>query len=191
MDDKRKELMHADARFLMVLSDNHETVTNGDGDDNNDSSSAGKDDDCQVQVLGFLHYRHEFHNDDPDIGPAITYLYELQISPTLQNCGLGKRLMTTLELLSLHCHMHKIVLTVFKTNLGAMNFYLKKMKGWGVDESSPSNYGGYENNEGCDYEILSKALIIGGAGGAAKRNNQIIEKAWFIIKAPRRCSLLF
>ena len=114
------------------------------------------------KVLGFTHFRYEPNDDDESSTPTqpITYLYELQIHPTLQKLGMGKRLMTIVELLSFKCHMEKVMLTVFKMNDRAMGFYLNKMK-YGVDECSPSNYEGCED---CDYEILSKSLV-GGAGG--------------------------
>lgn len=65
--------------------------------------------------------------------------------------------MNIVELLALSSKMHKVMLTVFKTNKKAMGFYLNKMK-YEVDESSPSNFEG-EENENCDYEILSKSLV--------------------------------
>ena len=60
--------------------------------------------------------------------------------------------------------MKKVILTVFKCNSGAMRFYLERLKGYHVDECSPSNFG-----EDVDYEILSKRIGGGvkktGAGG--------------------------
>jgi hypothetical protein len=53
--------------------------------------------------------------------------------------------------------MYKIILTVFKCNRGAMKFYLEKLKGYEIDECSPSNFEGVEN-ENAEYEILSKCL---------------------------------
>ena len=42
-----------------------------------------------------------------------------------------------------------------------MKFYLEKLKGYGIDECSPSNFEGVEN-ENAEYEILSKCLVGGG-----------------------------
>eukprot|EP01082_Thalassiosira_pseudonana_P003431 g3668.t1.3.5e174189 g3668 g3668.t1 contig12:2529012-2529842(+) len=172
MDEKRKELMHVDARFLVVVE-----TSNVEKEEDDDGGATTRVDAVEVaddtdgatatlttaddKVLGFTHFRYE-PNDDESSTPTqpITYLYELQIHPTLQKLGMGKRLMTIVELLSFKCHMEKVMLTVFKMNDRAMGFYLNKMK-YGVDECSPSNYEGCED---CDYEILSKSLV-GGAGG--------------------------
>ena len=63
--------------------------------------------------------------------------------------------MTLVELLSLQLQMTKVILTVFKCNTGAMRFYMNKLKGYEVDECSPSNF---EGEEDVDYEILSKRI---------------------------------
>ena len=106
------------------------------------------------KVIGFAHFRFEPDEDSPH-NPLlpITYLYELQIS--LTSHGLGQKLMTLVELLSLQLQMTKVILTVFKCNTGAMRFYLNKLKGYEVDECSPSNF---EGEEYVDYEILSKRI---------------------------------
>jgi ribosomal protein S18 acetylase RimI-like enzyme len=165
--------MHVDARFLVVLE-----TSNVEKEEDDDGGATTRVDAVEVaddtdgatatlttadnKVLGFTHFRYEPNDDDESSTPTqpITYLYELQIHPTLQKLGMGKHLMTIVELLSFKCHMEKVMLTVFKMNDRAMGFYLNKMK-YGVDECSPSNYEGCED---CDYEILSKSLV-GGAGG--------------------------
>ena len=63
--------------------------------------------------------------------------------------------MTLIELLSLQLFMTKVILTVFKCNTGAMRFYLDKLKGYHVDECSPSNF---EGGDDVEYEILSKRI---------------------------------
>ena len=141
MNEKRKELTHDDARFLLVIMDD-------------DESDAAVEE--SPKVLGFAHFRYEEDDEDDPTAP-VSYLYELQIQSTQQKAGLGKRLMNIVELLALSSKMHKVMLTVFKTNKKAMGFYLNKMK-YEVDESSPSNFEG-EENENCDYEILSKSLV--------------------------------
>lgn len=143
MEEKRNEFTHDDARFLIILADRG-------------SKETPSDSDTSQRVLGFAHYRYE-EDDEDDPTVPVSYLYELQIQSTHQKAGLGKRLMTLVELLALKSKMHKVMLTVFKTNAKAMSFYLNKMK-YKVDECSPSNFEG-EENENCDYEILSKSLI--------------------------------
>ncbi|KAL7527621.1 hypothetical protein ACHAXR_002047 [Thalassiosira sp. AJA248-18] len=171
VDEKLKELQHHDARFLVVvlsstLTDNdsvtqHATATSIMSTMRTEESNNEVADDTtkSESVLGFAHFRYEPDDDDHPKLP-ITYLYELQINPSYQRKhGLGKRLMTIVELLSLKLQMKKVMLTVFHSNEAAMGFYTKRMR-YAVDECSPSNFEG-EENEGCDYEILSKAL--GGA----------------------------
>eukprot|EP00985_Skeletonema_marinoi_P015634 scaffold8120_cov130-Skeletonema_marinoi.AAC.1 len=152
MEEKRGELLHEDARFLIIiLEDDIADNDAADADDNETTTAAVTDpstDDIiiksttspkqpQQEVIGFAHFRYEPDEDSPSSTPLspITYLYELQIS--LTSHGLGKTLMTLIELLSLQLHMNKVILTVFKCNTGAMRFYLDKLKGYDVDECSP------------------------------------------------------
>lgn len=146
MEEKRKELTHDGARFLIVLEDD---------DDERDTESSD-DKRTNPRVLGFAHFRYEEDDEDDPTAPVL-YLYELQIQSTQQKAGMGKRLMNIMELLAMKSKMHKVMLTVFKENVKAIGFYLNKMK-YEVDECSPSNFEG-EENEHCDYEILSKSLI--------------------------------
>ena len=168
MEEKRRELLHEDARFLIIIleddiadndaadADNIETATAADTDSSTDDiikNTSPKQ--PQPEVIGFAHFRYEQDEDSPSSTPLspITYLYELQIS--LTSNGLGKTLMTLIELLSLQLHMTKVILTVFKCNTGAMKFYLTKLKGYDVDECSPSNF---EGGDDVEYEILSKRI---------------------------------
>jgi len=148
MDEKRKELTHDDARFVIVLTNDISTT--------NSVAESGEESAKKQIVLGFAHFRYE-EDDEDDPTVPVSYLYELQIQSTQQKAGIGKRLMNIVELLALKSHMHKVMLTVFKANKKAMGFYLNKMK-YEVDENSPSNFEG-EENENCDYEILSKNLL--------------------------------
>ncbi|KAK1739946.1 N-alpha-acetyltransferase 40 [Skeletonema marinoi] len=171
MEEKRGELLHEDARFLIIILED-DTADNdaADADDNETATAAAAADSSsddiikntispkqpqQQEVIGFAHFRYEPDEDSPSSTPLspITYLYELQIS--LTSHGLGKTLMTLIELLSLQLHMTKVILTVFKCNTGAMKFYLTKLKGYDVDECSPSNF---EGGDDVEYEILSKRI---------------------------------
>ncbi|KAL3801367.1 hypothetical protein HJC23_006977, partial [Cyclotella cryptica] len=89
-------------------------------------------------VLRFVHYRFEpDHEDDPIA--LVSYVYKLQIQSMKQKLGLGKCLMSIVELLALKFRMEKIMLTMFKVNAKALGFYLHKMK-YEVDECSTSNF---------------------------------------------------
>lgn len=151
VEEKERELRHPDARFLVALSEAKK-------EDATTAPRTTADDHENCTVLGFAHVRYELDEDDDDAPrppPPIAYLYELQVNPAVQGLGLGKRLMTVVELLSLRLRLKKVVLTVFYSNQGAMGFYRKNA--YVVDACSPSNFAG-EENEGADYEILSKAL---------------------------------
>lgn len=200
IQQKMNELKHPDAKFLIVLSSSSITNINvnisgptdtkcayadtksnrqHDADDSaviieNDGRKTNRE--CSTQVLGFVHFRYEYNNNDDDDNinadnnDPITYLYEIQIHPTVQKFGIGNRLLTILELLSQKLQLKKIILTVFKSNMSAMNFYIKR--NYVIDESSPSNFttqssssslssslDDNNNNERCaDYEILSKII---------------------------------
>ncbi|KAL9186805.1 hypothetical protein ACHAXT_010525 [Thalassiosira profunda] len=170
MAKKEEELSHPSARFLVVLSHNGvekdevATVSNDEAEDNDAKDNDATEEQptetiskCEdtfdgCTVLGFAHFRHEADDDDDPQHP-VTYLYELQIHPSYQKHGLGKRLMSIVELVALKLKMAKVMLTVFHANEGAMKFYRKRK--YEVDESSPSNF---EGGEGCEYEILCKPL---------------------------------
>jgi len=131
-DAKMDELRHPNARFLTAFGE--EGVAGG-----------GR------PLLGFSHFRFERDNEDDTFDP-ILYVYEIHVSDAARRSGLGKRLMTIMELIAVRYKLRRVVLTVFKSNISAMQFYLNKMK-YGVDHSSPSKYG-----EETDYEILSKVV---------------------------------
>ncbi|XP_026480424.1 N-alpha-acetyltransferase 40-like [Ctenocephalides felis] len=101
-----------------------------------------------------------YHNDIPvafsmfrfDVENFYTvlYCYELQVINKYQNFGIGKHLMTILEHIALKQNMEKVVLTVFKKNTDAFQFYMKI--GYEKDEISPGE------DDGEDYYILSKIV---------------------------------
>ena len=149
MDEKRRELTHVDARFLVVTAPDATAVSTVPITPSSASNCRCYED---RMLLGFAHMRHEFDDDDRPTC-TVTYLYELQVASSHRSLGLGKRLVSIVELLSTRMDMEKVMLTVFHYNEAAMGFY--EQRGYEVDESSPSNF---DDGEGCDYEILSKAL---------------------------------
>ena len=126
-DDKQAEWSHAHARFLVVLS----TTNNN--------------------MAGFCHYRFDYDDED-DPSEVVLYVYELQIQPNVQRRGLGRTIMSMLEQLARSMELSKIMLTVFKSNQGAMHFY-RNVLHYDMDDSSPSNHG-----QVVDYEILCKRI---------------------------------
>lgn len=126
MEEKNEEFTHTNACFLLL--------TNG-----------------EKSLAGFVHFRFDY-DDDEQPTAGVVYVYELQIDPSYRRQGLGKRLMEICERISAVSELPKVVLTVFKKNLAAMDFY--ESIGYTIDGSSPSNY-----NEPADYEILSKSVV--------------------------------
>ena len=147
--EKSAELRHEAARFLTVTA----TEEGGGGGGGSFAGDRGRG------VLAFAHYRFEA-DDLTDPAEGVLYVYEIQVSEGAQGCGLGRRLMSVLELIARGQGMRRVMLTVFRSNGGAMRFYRDRM-GYSIDPSSPSNFG-----EGADYEILSKAVVASKQDGA-------------------------
>lgn len=124
---KREEMCEENARYLLAY-------------------------DAEDKVVAMSHFRFDV---DEDI--EVLYCYEVQLSEEVRRKGLGKFLMQILELMAMKSRMKKVILTVFKANTHATNFFTK-MK-YGVDETSPS-LDDIEDVENYDYEILSKHLMI-------------------------------
>ncbi|XP_077517149.1 N-alpha-acetyltransferase 40 [Amblyomma americanum] len=120
---KRKELSHRDAWYLVAHME-----------DDNDGNGL---------PVGFVHFRF-----DMDGGMSVLYCYELQLESHVQRRGLGSHLMRQLDVLAAHFRMCKTVLTVFKSNTGALAFYQKAL-GYRIDETSPAG-------DAADYVILSR-----------------------------------
>jgi GNAT superfamily N-acetyltransferase len=134
LKDKRDELRHQNARFLLVH-------------DNKADSNNGKD---KNTMVGYCHFR--FENDDEDEPTeAVVYVYELQVSSKYQHCGIGRRLMELTHEIARRAGLKKVMLTVFTANDAALRFY--KNLGYVIDTISPS-MGGQQ----CDYEIMSIVL---------------------------------
>jgi len=123
---KRDEMLEDNARYLLAY----------DADD---------------KVVAMSHFRFDV---DEDV--EVLYCYEVQLSQIVRRKGLGKFLMQILELMAMKAKMKKVILTVFKANSHANNFFTK-MK-YKVDDTSPSL--DTEDEENYDYEILSKPLMV-------------------------------
>ena len=86
-----------------------------------------------------------------DYGSRVLYLYELQVDPSTQGHGLGFWCMEQLKNVAKKCQMAKIVLTVYKTNPRAIEFYQKKCH-FQLDETDPEC-------SAVDYLILSTSTV--------------------------------
>ena len=97
-------------------------------------------------LMAFAHFRF-----DMDYGSRVLYLYELQVDPSTQGKGLGFWCVERLKTLAKKCQMTKIVLTVYKTNRRAIEFYQNKCH-FDLDSTDP-------NCSTVDYLILSTSTI--------------------------------
>jgi GNAT superfamily N-acetyltransferase len=130
MVKKTEELQHRKARFLLAFA----------SDENNDK-----------ELASFAHFRFDY-DDEEEPTCTVLYVYEIQVETAYRRKGLGRRLMAIMESIARQTEMEKVVLTVFKKNESAMNFYIDSL-GYNIDPYSPSKSG-----EFADYEILSKSI---------------------------------
>jgi ribosomal protein S18 acetylase RimI-like enzyme len=129
LGEKRTELDHNDARFLLVTTD----------DENSDKKP----------ILGYCHFRFDT-DDDEDPEELVVYVYELQVSKHFQGHGIGRRLMEIVHEVTKKAGLTKVMLTVFDANEEAVRFYNKL--GYAVDED-------HSPGDEEDFKIMSKTLL--------------------------------
>ena len=144
--EKRRELSHADARFLVAHVEKHpkETVLASRDDERRaDATSPASSDDA----VAFVHVRFEVEADDAPVVCA----FELQCDAEkgARGKGLGRFLMRAAEAAGVAAGCSRGVLTVLKENTGARAFYEKL--GYVPDPDTPAD-------AACAYVILRKAL---------------------------------
>ncbi|CAL7949706.1 unnamed protein product [Xylocopa violacea] len=100
------------------------------------------------KFVGFSHFRF-----DVDYREEVLYCYEIQLESSVRRKGLGHFMMSALESIASENKMRKVVLTAFKHNPSAMQFFYSL--GYKMDKSSPPA------SEQLDYIILSKAVDSG------------------------------
>jgi ribosomal protein S18 acetylase RimI-like enzyme len=143
LSKKAKELKHERARFLVITKDS----------DNGTVSIPQS----SAEIIAFSHFRYELDDEDQPKYPVL-YVYELQVKQEFQRHGLGRKLMTLMELMAMKNSMSYVMLTVFKLNVTAMTFYLNKMR-YSIADQSPSKFVTDEGEtETVDYEILWKLV---------------------------------
>ncbi|XP_045430090.1 N-alpha-acetyltransferase 40 isoform X1 [Pipistrellus kuhlii] len=103
--------------------------------------------------VAFSHFRF-----DVECGDEVLYCYEVQLESKVRRKGLGKFLIQILQLMANSTQMKKVMLTVFKHNHGAYQFFREALQ-FEVDDSSPSMSGCC--GEDCSYEILSRRTKFG------------------------------
>jgi len=86
-------------------------------------------DNTPENVLGFVSWQVDIEDVEAVIYWYTLLLlqsdhsYELQLSPRIQRSGLGRQLMNLLEQIGSSFHLSKAMLTVFTSNISALNFY--------------------------------------------------------------------
>ena len=107
--EKRRELAHSDARFIVAFRG------------------------FRVRVpLGFVHFRFEVEDSD---GTPVAYVYELQVEDDARGRGVGRALMARVESIAENTRMARTMLTVLKTNAAAARFY--ERLGYVEDRDTP------------------------------------------------------
>ncbi|KAI5202487.1 hypothetical protein AUEXF2481DRAFT_2955 [Aureobasidium subglaciale EXF-2481] len=143
-ENKLEEMKDEDMRYLIVRLA-HDAVPESDTRWSKDSSM----DHSVVGFLSFMITQEEKEN--------VVYIYEIHMSEHFRGCGLGRHLFNVVEHVGRTTAMDKSMLTVFKSNTRARNWYASR--GYEVDEISPKprKLRGGRSIE-SDYEILSKHL---------------------------------
>ncbi|XP_056366309.1 N-alpha-acetyltransferase 40 isoform X2 [Oenanthe melanoleuca] len=108
--------------------------------------------DCSGPVA-FSHFRF-----DVECGDEVLYCYEVQLESRVRRRGLGKFLLQILQLVANSTQMKKVMLTVFKHNPGALQFFREALQ-FEVDPTSPSVSGCCGDDS--SYEILSRSTRFG------------------------------
>lgn len=76
--------------------------------------------------VAFSHFRF-----DVECGDEVLYCYEVQLESRVRRRGLGKFLLQILQLVANSTQMKKVMLTVFKHNHGALQFFRDALHGQG------------------------------------------------------------
>ncbi|XP_039219402.1 N-alpha-acetyltransferase 40 isoform X1 [Crotalus tigris] len=103
--------------------------------------------------VAFSHFRF-----DVEYGEEVLYCYEIQLESKARRKGLGKFLIQILQLVANSTQMKKVMLTVFKHNHGANQFFRDALQ-FEIDDTSPNVSGCC--GEDCSYEILSRRTKFG------------------------------
>ena len=162
--EKRNELFHPMARFLLVHP--HEDTAQpvgqaADGDTPSvfgvhvagaETASAPKSASSSVpqtrrSIVGYTVFRFEWDDEEEPEYPVL-YCYELQVCKTVQGHGIGRQLMSLLVQTADKLKLWKVLLTCFTVNTQALKFY--REIGFDTDVNSP-----IANGVAADYEILS------------------------------------
>lgn len=133
--EKLSEWKHSKTRVIIVTKN----VADGISSTGLDGTLPADDE----EMIGFMCFRFETGADKSE---CALYVYELHVDTEHQRQGLGEDLMRVAKVLATEFKMDKTMLTVFRSNKPALQFYNKL--NFHTDKSSPAS------NE-ADYIILS------------------------------------
>lgn len=141
-ESKEDELFDDQSRFLLIRQSN---------------------DKVHADIIAFIMWRFDqeaCEADDPVARKGkhtieVAYCYEIQVRADYRQFGLGKWMMNKLETIAQNTNMRKIMLTVFKSNANAQQFYDRL--GFKVEYSTPPNAKEEQLDELGEYVILGKA----------------------------------
>lgn len=143
---KRKEMKLPDMRYLILRRSSSKT------NDSTGETEGSVESSSRLKVLGFLSLMVTYED-----GKEVIYCYEIHLLPAAQGQGFGKLLMGRLEDIGRRIGLEKAMLTAFKSNPRALQFYGRL--GYSMDEYSPQprilRNGTMKEP---DYLILSKPL---------------------------------
>jgi ribosomal protein S18 acetylase RimI-like enzyme len=160
--DKMAECRHPDARYLVVTQVQQQPSDAAAAPPASSASSASPaaaaaaavDADgaaapasMEGEPVGFVSFRYTTGDDDH---APLLYVYELQLESSVHRQGLGKHLMSLVELLAWKCQLLRVVLTVFARNEPAMRLYTRTLH-YDLDDTDPSLH-----DERAPYSILAK-----------------------------------
>jgi len=139
---KKNEMRLPDMRYILLVRNERNAQKQSE-------PAAGK---AERDIGGFLSFMVTYED-----GIEVLYCYELHMAPVLQRVGLGKQLIGLYEKIGRNVGLRKGMLTVFKSNQTALQFYRKL--GYSEDEFSPRPMRLRNGNiKDFDYLILSKDL---------------------------------
>ncbi|KAG8940531.1 Peptidyl-prolyl cis-trans isomerase cyp8 [Tulasnella sp. 424] len=159
---KKKELFHAESRFILV----HQTEAPG-------------------LVIAYTMFRFDDEETMEDgVMEPVVYCYEIQIAEEARRSGIGTVLMSDLEAIARKWKMKKVMLTALRSNVDAISFYeklgfemdpispTKVIESRQTQDSAPNNAEIADKEDGwetesedsfsqVDYEIYSKIVLRG------------------------------
>ncbi|KAK2736246.1 hypothetical protein FQN57_000844 [Myotisia sp. PD_48] len=116
---KKKEMKLKDMKYIVLVPENKDALVR-----------TFEKDGTQLTIGGFLSFMVT-HED----GIPVLYCYEIHLAPDVQGKGMGKQLVRVFNDIGYNIALDKGMLTVFKSNKGAIEFY--ERRGFTEDEFSP------------------------------------------------------